>query len=110
VISYYSLASGFLSGKYRVESDLAKSVRGNARVKEGYFNEKGLRIIKALDLVSKEIHAPIASVALAWVLSNPSITAPIASATNPDQLKELIRGTELKLNSAVLKVLNEAGS
>ena len=97
VITFFSLASGFLSGKYRTENDLQKYERGD-RVKAAYFNEKGLKIVKALDVVSKKLNAPIPSVAIAWILANPQITAPIASATNPDQFKALALGAELKLD------------
>jgi aryl-alcohol dehydrogenase-like predicted oxidoreductase len=106
VINFYSLAAGFLSGKYRTEQDLSKSVRGLARVKESYFNDKGHRIIRALDEVAERVDAPVASVAVAWVLANPDITAPIASATSLEQLEALKRATELRLDDESLAILN----
>jgi aryl-alcohol dehydrogenase-like predicted oxidoreductase len=108
VIPFYSLASGFLSGKYRVEADLARSVRGPARIKDVYFNEKGHKIIRAMDEVSKAVQAPLTSVAIAWLLSKPAVTAPIASATSLEQLRALIRGTELKLDPQSLQLLEAA--
>ena len=109
VISFYSLASGFLSGKYRKESDLAGKARGT-RVQQSYFNEKGLKIVKALDLVSKKMNAPISSISLAWILSNPLVTAPIASATSVEQLSELALAPDIKLDQESLKILNEASA
>ncbi|HXB43690.1 MAG TPA: aldo/keto reductase [Puia sp.] len=106
VITYYSLASGFLTGKYRSESDLNKSKRG-AGIKK-YLNDRGFRILHALDEVSKQYNANQASVALAWVLSRQSITAPIASATSVEQLNELIRATGLKLENEAVELLNKA--
>lgn len=110
VINYYSLGAGFLSGKYRVESDLSKSPRGARAVKERYFNEKGHRIIRALDQVAERLNAPLPSIAVAWVLANPDITAPIASATSPQQLEALVRATELKLDAESMGILEEASS
>ncbi len=106
VISYYSLASGFLTGKYRSETDLAKSPRGNGIKK--YMNERGFRILAALDKISKEYDATPASVSLAWLIARPSVTAPIASATNPDQLQSLVRATELKLSPEAIGRLSSA--
>jgi aryl-alcohol dehydrogenase-like predicted oxidoreductase len=107
VISYYSLASGFLTGKYRSEKDFSKSRRGGGMNK--YMNEKGYRILKALDAVSAQYNCTPASVALAWIISRKSITAPIASATNPDQLKSLIKATQITLDEQALALLTEAG-
>jgi aryl-alcohol dehydrogenase-like predicted oxidoreductase len=106
VITYYSLASGFLTGKYRSESDLNISKRG-AGIKK-YLNERGFSILHALDEVSKQYSTNQASVALAWVLSRQSITAPIASATSVEQLNELIRATGLKLDKVAVELLNKA--
>jgi len=106
VISYFSLASGFLSGKYRSEADLTKSPRGG-RVKK-YLDERGLRILDALDEVAARHQAAPAQVALAWLMSRPSVTAPIASATSLEQLSELIDGTKLKLDETSLRLLDEA--
>jgi aryl-alcohol dehydrogenase-like predicted oxidoreductase len=106
VISYFSLASGFLSGKYRSEADLAKSQRGS-RVKK-YLDERGLRILAALDAVAKRLKATQAQVALGWLMARPSITAPIASATNVEQAKELVAATELVLDRDAIEILNRA--
>lgn len=95
VISYYGLARGFLTGKYRSTSDLAKSPRGAACAK--YLNPRGERILAALDAVATELAAKPAEVALAWVIQRPGITAPIASATSLEQLGSLIRSTQIVL-------------
>jgi aryl-alcohol dehydrogenase-like predicted oxidoreductase len=108
VIPYFSLASGFLTGKYRSESDLAKSPRG-AGVKK-YLNERGLRILAALDQVAREKHSTPGKVALAWLLARPSITAPIASATSVEQLHDLIDATKLALEPASIELLNQASA
>jgi aryl-alcohol dehydrogenase-like predicted oxidoreductase len=107
VVSYFALASGFLSGKYRTPEDAAKSARGKGVV-EKYLNERGLRILAALDDVGRRYGASPASVALAWQIERPSITAPIASATTVDQLSELIAATKLKLDRAAIEQLNTA--
>jgi len=107
VISYYSLASGFLSGKYRSEQDLGKSARGQG-VKR-YLDARGLRILDALDQVAASHGANPAQVALAWLIARPSITAPIASATTLAQLDDLISATRLKLSPAAIAQLNQAG-
>jgi aryl-alcohol dehydrogenase-like predicted oxidoreductase len=106
VITYFSLAGGFLTGKYRTDQDLSKSARGQGVVKTKYFNEKGLKIIRALDQVAERMNAPLSTIALSWILSNPTITAPIASATNIEQLDEILRAPELKLDSESLALLN----
>ena len=108
VIPYFSLASGFLTGKYRSESDLNKSQRGGGMHK--YLNERGFRILKALDEVSAELQATPAQVALAWLIHRPSITAPIASATSLTQLKDLTKAADLKLNDEAIQRLNEASA
>jgi aryl-alcohol dehydrogenase-like predicted oxidoreductase len=108
VISYFSLASGFLSGKYRSESDLSKSVRGGGVKK--YLDERGLRILSALDTVAAQYKTNPASVALAWLIARPSITAPIASATNPEQLTDLIKAAELSLDVPAIELLNKASA
>ncbi|MGB8541267.1 MAG: aldo/keto reductase [Candidatus Acidiferrales bacterium] len=108
VISYFSLASGFLSGKYRSEAHLSKSQRGG-RVKK-YLNERGFRILKALDEVAAQYSSTPARVALAWLIARPSITAPIASATNLEQLKDLIEATKLQLDQASIEALNRASA
>jgi len=106
VIPYYALASGFLTGKYRSEADLGKSPRG-ARAKS-YLNERGGRILRALDDVSAGLAARPAQVALAWLMARPSITAPIASATNPAQLEDLLAGARLKLDGEAIALLDRA--
>jgi len=108
VISYFSLASGFLSGKYRSEVDLSKSQRGG-RVKK-YLNERGSRILKALDETAAQYNSTPARVALAWLIARPSITAPIASATSLEQLKDLIEATKLQLDQASMETLNKASA
>ncbi|HEY3787942.1 MAG TPA: aldo/keto reductase [Urbifossiella sp.] len=109
VISYYSLAAGFLTGKYRSEADLAKSARG-AKVRTSYLNERGLRILAAVDAVAAALKASQAQVALAWLMARPPITAPIASATTPAQLEEIIGATRLTLGDDAIATLNAASS
>ena len=108
VIPYYSLAAGFLTGKYRQESDFAGAARA-ARVKT-YLDERGKRILKALDDVAAQLGAKPVHVALAWLAARPAVTAPIASATNLEQLEDLIVGVGLKLNAAVTKTLDAASA
>jgi aryl-alcohol dehydrogenase-like predicted oxidoreductase len=108
VINYYPLASGFLTGKYRSEADLTKSER--ARAVKKYLDERGFKILQALDQVAKKYDATPARVSLAWLLARPSITAPIVSATNLDQLNDLIPSVELKLDSASVELLNRASA
>ena len=108
VIPYFSLASGFLSGKYRSEADLANSARGSMVKK--YLNERGLRILAALDQVAKAHSSTATQVAIAWLLAQPGVTAPIASATNLDQLHELLSAADLKLDPASLNKLNQASA
>lgn len=105
VITYYSLASGFLSGKYRSEADLSKSRRGGLNK---FMNERGLRILAALDEVAKEYAATPASIALAWLIARPGITAPIASTTSVTQLKEIIMSATIKLSEEIVGLLNAA--
>ncbi len=109
VITYFALAAGFLSGKYRIAADAAKSRRGKGVV-ASFLNERGLRILAALDDVGGRCHASPASVALAWQIARPSITAPIASATNISQLSELIAATQLKMDRAAIEQLNAASA
>ncbi len=108
VITYYSLASGFLSGKYRSENDLDKSKRGQGVKK--YLNDRGQRILTALDDLSKEHNASPAAISLAWVMARPTVTAPIASATSVEQLKELARSVEIKLSAEDVAKLDEASA
>jgi aryl-alcohol dehydrogenase-like predicted oxidoreductase len=107
VIGYYSLASGFLSGKYRSAADAGKSVRGK-NIAAKYLNDRGLGILKALDDVSERLHATPAQVALAWLIARPGVTAPIASATTLDQLKELTGAVRLRLDPAAIQQLDRA--
>lgn len=106
VIPYYGLASGFLTGKYRSEADLAQSARG-AAVKQ-YLDERGMRILQALDEVAREARAKPAQVALAWLMGRPAITAPIASATTLAQLRELMAAADLALDAPALERLDRA--
>ena len=108
VITYYSLASGFLSGKYRSKDDLNKSVRGQ-RVSK-YLDARGLRILGALDSVAAAHNAQPAEVALAWVIAREGVTAPIASATTVAQVDSLIRAVQLKLSAADIELLNTASA
>jgi aryl-alcohol dehydrogenase-like predicted oxidoreductase len=106
VITYYSLASGFLSGKYRSENDLSKSQRGGGIKK--FLNPRGLRILDALDAVAKEYNTVPASVALAWLIARPGVTAPIASATSVKQLKELLNAATIRLSEEAIELLTMA--
>jgi aryl-alcohol dehydrogenase-like predicted oxidoreductase len=108
VICYYALASGFLTGKYRSEADFGKSARGQRMGK--YLNERGRRILAALDEVAAQCQATPAQVALAWLIARPGLTAPIASATSLDQLKDLIAATRLRLDPAAIERLTMASS
>jgi len=108
VINYFPLASGFLTGKYRSEEDLTKGARGQFVKK--YLNERGFKIVAALDQVAKQHNATLAQVALAWCLARPSITAPIASATNLDQLNDLMGAVKLQLDGASIDLLNQASA
>lgn len=106
VITYYSLESGFLTGKYRKHADIIKSVRGG-NMKQ-YFNDRGLKILTALDEVAEDYSTTPAAVALAWLLHKPSVTAPIVSATNLQQLESIIEAPQLNLNADVMAILNSA--
>lgn len=108
VIPYFSLASGFLTGKYQSLEDTKGKNRGS-RV-EKYFNDRGMKILAALKQVSAETGAEQASVALAWLLAQPTVTAPIASATSPQQLEALFAAIDLHLTGAQLKALTEASA
>jgi len=108
VIPYYSLASGFLTGKYRSVDDLSKSPRGQAVKK--YLNDRGFRILQALDQVAEKLQARPAQVALAWLMARPGITAPIASATSVEQLNELVGAVQLELDRASIDLLDRASA
>lgn len=106
VIPYYSLASGFLTGKYRSEADFSKSKRGGKM--GSYLNERGLRILKALDEVAAGLKATPAQAALAWLMARPGITAPIASATSIGQVDDIVGALRLDLDGPSIELLNEA--
>lgn len=106
VISYFSLAAGFLTGKYRSEADLDKSARGGMVKK--YLNDRGQRVLSALDDVAKSAASTPGRVALAWLLVQPGITAPISSATSIGQLDDLFAATKLKLDAGQLQKLDTA--
>jgi len=108
VISYFPLAAGFLSGKYRSASDLEGKPR--TRMVEKYLNERGFRVLDTLDRVATKHRATAAKVAVAWVLSRSSITAPIASATNLGQLNDLISSVDLALDQDSIDLLNQASA
>lgn len=108
VISYFSLARGFLSGKYRSEADLGQSVRGSGIAQ--YLNAKGSRILQALDDIASRHNTKPASVALAWLMQQPGIVAPIASATRPEQLEDLLAALRLSLGAEDLAALTQAGA
>lgn len=108
VINYYSLASGFLTGKYRSEKDQGKSARGTKAL--GYLDERGKKILAALDQVSAGHHCTPATIALAWLIHRKSVTAPIASATTVEQLKELTSSANIKLSPSEIEMLDNASS
>ena len=107
VIPYYSLASGFLSGKYRSKADLHGARGGGVGA---MLNPRGFAILDALDAASAELNARPAQVALAWLMAKPAITAPIASATSLEQLQDLIASVQLKLPAEVMTRLDQAGT
>jgi aryl-alcohol dehydrogenase-like predicted oxidoreductase len=106
VIPYYSLAAGFLTGKYRSEADFSKSARGPAMKK--YLNPRGSRILAALDDVARRVEGTPARVALAWLMGRPGVTAPIASATSLSQLRELTAAAGLTLDDESRRALDRA--
>jgi aryl-alcohol dehydrogenase-like predicted oxidoreductase len=108
VLPYFGLASGFLTGKYRSDEDFGKSVRGGRM--DAYLNDRGRRILAALDEVAAETGATPAQAALAWLAAQPGITAPIASATNVAQLEELLGVLTLDLNGDQLERLEAASA
>ncbi len=108
VISYYSLASGFLSGKYRSKEDLGKSKRGAGI--EKYLTEKGIKILNLLDKIAEKYHTVPASIALAWLISRPKISAPIASATSLQQIKSLVEASTIHLKTEDLKALDKVSA
>ena len=108
VIPFYGLASGFLTGKYRSEADFGKSPRGRGMAK--YLNDRGHKILDALDIVASAHKTTAAKVALAWLMAQPSIAAPIASATSVEQLHDIMGAAALKLSAGDLKALTEASA
>ncbi|MEX8193731.1 aldo/keto reductase [Comamonas guangdongensis] len=109
VINFYALAAGFLSGKYRRPEDAAKSARGPSTVGK-YLNPRGLAILDALDAVAARLQAQPSEVALAWLLRQPAVAAPIASATSLEQLQSLLRAARLQLDDAALQQLSNASA
>jgi aryl-alcohol dehydrogenase-like predicted oxidoreductase len=107
-VPYYGVASGFLTGKYRGAADLAGKAR--SRAVEKYLNEFGLGVLGALDTVAKQIGATPAQIALAWLAAQPAVAAPIASATTPEQLEELLGAMQLTLTPEQLSLLNAAST
>jgi aryl-alcohol dehydrogenase-like predicted oxidoreductase len=108
VIPFFSLASGFLTGKYRSRADL--SGRARAGMVEKYLDERGMRILAALDRVARQLELTPAVVALAWLINRPGVTAAIASATDRKQLDQLIQAATIKLDTAAMAVLEEASA
>ena len=106
---YYSLANGFLTGKYRSKDDLSKSVRG-ARSAEYLDSERGRKVLGALEEVAADTNAAMATVALAWLKDQPGVTAPIASATSGRQAEELVAALTLELTAAQIARLSDASS
>ncbi|WP_422528250.1 aldo/keto reductase [Serratia fonticola] len=109
VINFFSLASGFLTGKYRSAQDVGKSQRGDTIVSR-YLNPRGFRILTALDLLAEKHQTTPAQISLAWLIARPSITAPIVSATSLSQLDELVSATQLQLATEDIKALHEASA
>jgi aryl-alcohol dehydrogenase-like predicted oxidoreductase len=107
VINFYALAAGFLTGKYRTESDAGKSARG-AKTVASYLNPRGLRILQALDEVAAETNASPAQIATAWLMQRPTVVAPIASATSLAQLQELVAASQLRLSAEEIARLDTA--
>ena len=108
VITYFSLAAGFLAGKYRSEADFKKSARGPGMKK--FLNPRGMRILDALDTVCARVHATPAQVSLAWLMGRPGVTAPIASATNPEQLREILHAVAIRLDADATRTLDAASA
>jgi aryl-alcohol dehydrogenase-like predicted oxidoreductase len=106
VINYYALASGFLTGKYRSSADLGKSVRSGGAKK--YLDDRGLAVLAALDAVAGPYGVTPGQVALAWQIARPSITAPIASASTPAQLEELVGAARLRLDMPSIELIDRA--
>ncbi|MGZ3924000.1 MAG: aldo/keto reductase, partial [Flavisolibacter sp.] len=108
VIPYYGLAMGFLSGKYRSQSDLSQSARGKGV--QNYLTPRGMKILGALDTVAKRFDVTQATIALAWLIARPAITAPIASATSVQQLQQLVKAATIKLDDESIRELDTASA
>lgn len=106
VITYFSLARGFLTGKYQPNKALPQSIRAQG-VQDRYMNERGFRILAEVERVASRYHATPAQVALAWIIARPGVTAPIASATSVQQVRELLGAVELKLDDEAITALNK---
>jgi aryl-alcohol dehydrogenase-like predicted oxidoreductase len=106
-LPYFALASGFLTGKYRPGTKIQSK---RAETASGYLNEKGIKVLAALDEVATAHHAAVATIALAWLAAQPTVAAPIASARTTDQLPDLLRVSEVQLSDAELRKLNEASA
>lgn len=109
VITYSSLASGFLSGKYRPGKEMPASKRAGG-IQQNYMNDKGWRVLEAVDRVAAAHSATTAQVALAWILAHPSVTAPIASGTSAEQVRELLGAVDLRLSEEDMAALNAASA
>ena len=109
VITYYSLAGGFLTGKYRSAAEAVKNPARGGKVK-GYFDARGLAVLKALDAVAAGHNGTPAQIALAWLIARPGVTAPIVSATGRAQLDELLKAPRLTLSSADIQALDKASA
>jgi aryl-alcohol dehydrogenase-like predicted oxidoreductase len=108
-IPFFGLARGFLTGKYRRDGAQTQSPRA-AGVRESYFNERGFAVLDALDALATAHSTSVAALALAWLLAQPTVLAPIASATSVEQLSELLACTQLELSGAEIRLLADAGS
>jgi aryl-alcohol dehydrogenase-like predicted oxidoreductase len=108
VMAYFSLARGFLTGKYRSAADRSKSPRGDAASQ--YLNAKGLAVLAALDRISSELHSNPTQISLAWLMAKPNVTTAIASATKPEQLHDLIAATQITLPSWAMAELERASA
>jgi aryl-alcohol dehydrogenase (NADP+) len=108
-LAYFALAQGFLTGKYRRGSEAGESPRA-AGVRASYLDERGMRVLDALELLAREHHTTMAAVALAWLLAQPTVAAPIASATSLEQLAQLLEAVELDLSAEQLELLDTASA
>jgi aryl-alcohol dehydrogenase-like predicted oxidoreductase len=109
VAPYYTLASGFLTGKYRAEADLSQSARGG-KIGTNYLNPKGLKLLEAMEAVAGRMGVKLSQVAVAWLAARPSVAAPIASATKLEQMEELLAAAQLKLDAEATAALDAAGA